>query len=428
MGPNFLPPPSKKAASRPPSVRIKRKVKIAGEWKFATIAKKGDRYLWDYVMVDGAPHKVTGGSFFLEWVEPAGRKIQRSLRTTDPLSAIDAKAAQESLLTLQAQGLAEYVEHPAVSGSLTLKAHFDQYLDQRRHSLGPLSVKKYRKDLDRFLAYTTKRYVIQVTREDILSHVNLLIDGGMTERTAKSDSGVVLTVCRAGGATIKMEKGDWPRVVKKEVQIYAIDELKQLLEHADAYEKVVCTTLLKTGLRDRELIHLAWSDVNWKQKTISVTRKPEYGFRPKNHEERLAPVPDSLLDLLREHRKTQPEGTHLIFSTKKKGSHLGGNNPDKQLLEKVKALAFRAGLNCERCHAEWYGKMRCCKTEPICKQWFLHKFRATFITEMLRSGVDLRTVQMLAGHRDIKTTAQYLRPLEGERLSVLVNNSSLSAV
>jgi hypothetical protein len=79
------------------------------------------------------------------------------------------------------------VEHPAVSGSLTLKAHFDQYLDQRRHFLGPLSVKKYRKDLDRFLAYTTKRYVIQVKREDILSHVNLLIDGGMTERTAKSD-------------------------------------------------------------------------------------------------------------------------------------------------------------------------------------------------------------------------------------------------
>jgi hypothetical protein len=42
MGPNFLPPPRKKAASRPPSARIKRKVKIADECKFVTIAKKGD--------------------------------------------------------------------------------------------------------------------------------------------------------------------------------------------------------------------------------------------------------------------------------------------------------------------------------------------------------------------------------------------------
>jgi hypothetical protein len=36
-------------------------------------------------------------SFFLEWVE-AGRKIQRSLSTLDPVEALNAMTAQESLL------------------------------------------------------------------------------------------------------------------------------------------------------------------------------------------------------------------------------------------------------------------------------------------------------------------------------------------
>jgi hypothetical protein len=30
-------------------------VKLGGKWTFATIAQKGDRYLWDYVLVDGQP-------------------------------------------------------------------------------------------------------------------------------------------------------------------------------------------------------------------------------------------------------------------------------------------------------------------------------------------------------------------------------------
>jgi len=78
-------------------------VKLEGKWTFATIAKRGDKLLWDYVLMDGQPQRVTGGSFFLEWVE-GGRKIQRSLSTLDPVEALNAKEAQESLLKLQMQG------------------------------------------------------------------------------------------------------------------------------------------------------------------------------------------------------------------------------------------------------------------------------------------------------------------------------------
>ena len=55
---------------------------------------------------------------------------------------------------------------------------------------------------------------------------------------------------------------------------------------------------------------------------------------------------------------------------------------------------------------------------------FLHKFRSTYATQLLRDKVDLRTVQILMGHTDIKTTTKYLRAIEAEnkQLQTTINN------
>lgn len=37
-----------------------------------------------------------------------------------------------------------------------------------------------------------------------------------------------------------------------------------------------------------------------------------------------------------------------------------------------------------------------------------HTLRRSFATEMLRSGYDVRTVQRLMGHRDVRTTMIYV--------------------
>ncbi len=57
---------------------------------------------------------------------------------------------------------------------------------------------------------------------------------------------------------------------------------------------------LMTGMREQEVMHCSWADVNLSRSTITVRYKPEYGFSPKNYREREIPVPAKL--------SAEPEG------------------------------------------------------------------------------------------------------------------------
>lgn len=58
------------------------------------------------------------------------------------------------------------------------------------------------------------------------------------------------------------------------------------------------------------------------------------------------------------------------------------------------------------------------QTDTLCKT-----FRATFCTNLLRKGVDLRTVMSLMGPKDIESTMRYLRSLEGTELCAKINSA-----
>jgi site-specific recombinase XerD len=69
----------------------------------------------------------------------------------------------------------------------------------------------------------------------------------------------------------------------------------------------------------------------------------------------------------------------------------------------LKAVATRAELDPDGC--------------------WLHKFRATFATWHLWSGVDLRTVQQWLGHSDLESTMRYLKPSREEKVRLKVNET-----
>jgi integrase len=208
-----------------------------------------------------------------------------------------------------------------------------------------------------------------------------------------------------------LTKDDKPTFERSEPTIYNPAELRSILDAADGSDPCMGIALrmaLMLGLREQELMYAEWADVDWHHATFRVQGKTRKGwkFAVKDKAQRQIPVPQDLLSRLTawcEERK----GTALIV----------GNDEDKpegHLLRKLKQLARRAGLNCGRCD----GCQR--KANPECEQWFLHKFRATFCTRMLRQA-DAKTVQVLAGHSNLLTTLTYLAAATGEEMQAHAN-------
>lgn len=63
---------------------------------------------------------------------------------------------------------------------------------------------------------------------------------------------------------------------------------------------------------------------------------------------------------------------------------------------------------------------------PRCANLYLHKFRHTFTTNVLQS-VDIRSLQVMLGHKNISTTEKYLKSLRLDKLRDEIQSSALAA-
>ena len=130
------------------------------------------------------------------------------------------------------------------------------------------------------------------------------------------------------------------------------------------------------GLRLSELIHLKVTDIDSHRMMIRV----EQG---KGNKDRYTLLSQRLLNELRAYWKTYRPKTWLF----------PGKTPDKPLNE----TAIQRALIVAKVKA------------GIRKSGGIHALRHCFGTHLLEAGIDLRTIQVLMGHRSIQTTARYTR-------------------
>jgi integrase len=225
-----------------------------------------------------------------------------------------------------------------------------------------------------------------------------------------------------------MPKGDGPKWTKTKPTIYSPDEVAGIRNAADDYMLMVIDLALMLGLRDQEIMYAMYSDVNFHTGEFRVQDKPSLGFVVKDKEERDIPIPAPLLERIAARQAAAPE-KKLIVGTK-------GDDPNTHLLRTLKRLAKRAGLNCGECDGCTGKNQQCsrCNGKDVecptctaksydreCRQWNLHKFRRTYLTTMLRGGLDLATVQDFAGHSNLASTMRYLSPAGAPEMQSKVN-------
>lgn len=179
---------------------------------------------------------------------------------------------------------------------------------------------------------------------------------------------------------------DVPRLPKfrKRPIAYPNAELKKFFKACDKWEKAFFSLAVSTGLRRGELQTLHWSDLDLVGQRVHVTAKPEYGFLPKDWEERTVPLTREVVAIMKKHPAAK--GYPVVFRSPK-GEHICSSS---FIQDVCKNVAKRAGLD----H----------------KKWHMHRFRDTAATRWLRAGIDVRTVQTWLGHESLATTQKYLEP------------------
>jgi integrase len=262
--------------------------------------------------------------------------------------------------------------------------------------------------LNEFLPLCKVHMVKQVTRQHILDYHKALKDRGLSDRTLHNKHERLKAFLRFAGVDVKDKKlmPPAPKYEEGLPDIYEPSHTKAILKAADVYMNMVISLCLKLGLRDQEVMHAEWSDIDWSHAVFRVQGKPHFDFKVKDSEQRDVPISADLLRSLKGWQKQRPD-TRLIVGTE-------NDKPNTHLLRTLKRLAKRAGLNCGRCDG-------CKGKDGECYEWYLHKFRATYLTTLLRNGIDARTVQSYAGHSSLETTLTYLRPASAKEAQSKIN-------
>jgi integrase len=269
-------------------------------------------------------------------------------------------------------------------GHIPVAVAVTEFLDETKLTKKPKTHAAYSTALRYFQESCSKLNLHDIERKDLLKFSAFLREvKKQSPRSVYNKFENVMTFLKAQGIRGLMGKNDWPRFVEEEPEVYEREELETLFAVCDEEERLWYEFFLMTGMREQEVMHCSWADVNLTRSTITVRYKPEYGFSPKNYREREIPIPAKLVQSLKVWKAESDKTCGLVFPT-------AGCSPKLNFLDDLKAVVERANLR---------------KAD-----FWLHKFRATFATWHLWNGVDLRTVQMWLGHSDMESTMRYLKP------------------
>jgi integrase/recombinase XerD len=184
----------------------------------------------------------------------------------------------------------------------------------------------------------------------------------------------------------------YPKAPQRLPSILSVEEMARLIEAADGlYHRTMVMMLYSTGMRSAELLQLQVADIDSRRMLIHIRQG-------KGGRDRYVPLSATLLATLRVYYRWMRPKTWLFPGTV---HNWRADKPitKRVLWDAVVSAAVRAGLRR--------------RVSP-------HLIRHSYATHLLESGADLRTIQLLLGHVNIRHTALYLH-LSQKHLQAVAN-------
>ncbi|MDX2304763.1 MAG: site-specific integrase [Microscillaceae bacterium] len=245
----------------------------------------------------------------------------------------------------------------------------------------PSTIKTYRNEFAQLLYILKDKNVDELSAEKLRSYflycVNTL---KLSENTLHSRINAIKfyfeQVLKREKLFFEIPRPNKPSILPK---VISIKDIKKLFEVTTNLKH---NTMLKLcygmGLRVSEIVNLKISDIDSGNMQVLIERA-------KGKKDRYANLPESILEQLREYYK-QYKPTKYLFE----GQY--GEQYSIRSVQKVFSEAM--------------------KKARINKQIGIHGLRHSFATHLLEAGTDIRFIQELLGHKDIKTTLRYTQVSE----------------
>ena len=291
----------------------------------------------------------------------------------------------------------------------------------RVRGLSRRTIKSYALWIRRYVAFHGRKHPRNLAEE----HVNVFLAYLANERnvSAGTQQQALCALVFLYKNVLSQELGDLQivraRRKRKLPVVLSRSEVRLLLDQAEGTPRVVLALLYGGGLRLLEGLRLRVKDLDLETCQITVRDG-------KGEKDRRTVLPGSLVEPLRrqiravrqEHQKARDrgyDGVQLPYALARKYPNaqfelawqyvFPAANPSKDpesdavrrhhLHERTIQRAFKAAL----------------RKSGIAKHATSHSLRHSFATHLLESGYDIRTIQELLGHKNVKTTMIYTHVL-----------------
>jgi len=261
--------------------------------------------------------------------------------------------------------------------------------------LSLLEVKRYSKNtqktyiqaISQFLEYFSKTDPSKINNEDIFRYIEHKIkDNKISFSTQKGIVGAIKLFYKyVYNRNIKIDYIYPDRQELKLPKVLAIEDIKKILNSIQNLKhKTLISTIYSCGMRISEALNIKISDIDSKRMMVRIENS-------KGNRDREVMLSQNLLMLLREYYKVYKPKKY-IFEGQKGGKYTARSA--ENILKKA------------------------LKDSKINKNASLHTLRHSYATHLIEQGTDIRIVQELLGHKNIKTTQIYTHITDIRKLKV----------
>lgn len=252
---------------------------------------------------------------------------------------------------------------------------FSEYMQQRRYSLN--TIKTYTECLHVFLDFHAGKSPNELHNSDItrFNREYILARNCSISYQNQVINAIKLFYLSAHGLRIEVDHIERPRREKRLPHILSKEEVKRIIESpVNIKHRVMLSLIYACDLRRGELLKLVPKSVHSERNLLLI-------HQSKGKKDRVVPISNRVIDMLREYYKVYRPTTYL-FEGQNKGEPYG----ERSLQLVLAAAVKKANIN-----------------KPVTLHWLRH----SYATHLLESGTDLRYIQELLGHSSSKTTEIY---------------------